>query len=47
MHEKVLAAVIRRDEPEALRVVEPLYGTGRHVCHIPEFAAPHLARPPM
>jgi hypothetical protein len=31
MGEEVLAAVIRRDEPEALGVVEPLHGACRHV----------------
>src|SRR5258708_17224329 len=31
MGEEVLAAVIRRNEPETLRVVEPLYGTCSHV----------------
>jgi hypothetical protein len=31
MREEVFAAVIRRDEAETLRVVEPLYGTCRHV----------------
>src|SRR5205085_8552913 len=30
MGEEILAAVIRRDEAEALRVVEPLYGTCSH-----------------
>jgi hypothetical protein len=29
--EEILAAVIRRDESETLRVVEPLYGTCSHV----------------
>jgi hypothetical protein len=32
MHEEILAAVIGRDEAEALGVVEPLYGTCTHVC---------------
>jgi hypothetical protein len=27
MREQVLAAAVRRDEPKALRIVEPLYGT--------------------
>ena len=31
MGEQILAAVIRRDESEALRVVEPLHGT---CCHV-------------
>src|SRR5207253_9648258 len=31
VHEEILAAVIGRDEAEALGVVEPLYGTGTHV----------------
>jgi len=31
MGEQVLAAVIRRNEPETLRVVEPLYGTCSNV----------------
>src|SRR5690348_8739760 len=30
--EKILAAVVRRDESEALGVVEPLHGT---CCHVP------------
>src|SRR5688572_29353168 len=32
MGKEILAAVIRRDESEALRVVEPLHGTCCH-CH--------------
>src|SRR6266550_4894199 len=32
MHEAVLAAALRRDEAEALGVVEPLHGTG-NACH--------------
>src|SRR5436853_571056 len=36
MGEEVLAAVIRRDESETLRVVEPLYGTCRHIYSIPD-----------
>jgi hypothetical protein len=31
MNEKILAAAFGRDEAEALRVVEPLYGTRCHV----------------
>src|SRR5262245_61866465 len=38
MREQVLSAVIRRDEPEALGVVEPLHGTCRHVIPSPEIA---------
>jgi hypothetical protein len=34
--EEILAAVIRRDESKALRIVEPLYGTCSHVISIPE-----------
>src|SRR5919205_2918117 len=30
VHEQVLARLIRRDEAEALVVVEPLHGSGRH-----------------
>src|SRR6516165_513434 len=30
MHEHVLAAITRSDEPKALRVVEPLHGSGCH-----------------
>src|SRR6266700_262017 len=33
MHEAVLAAVLGRDEAEALGVVEPLHGTG-DACHL-------------
>src|SRR5439155_18843491 len=36
MGEEILAAVIRRDESEALRVVEPLHGTCRHINSIPD-----------
>src|SRR5918999_1560234 len=39
MGKEILAAVIRRDEAEALRVVEPLHGTCRHVVSIPQIAA--------
>src|SRR5688572_18891784 len=39
MGKEILAAVIRRDESEPLRVVEPLHGTCRHVVSIPEIAA--------
>src|SRR5881394_3980329 len=35
MAEQILAAVVRRDESEALRVVEPLHGTGSHVYFLP------------
>jgi hypothetical protein len=31
MGEEILAAICRRDEAEALRVVEPLYGA---CCHV-------------
>src|SRR5918999_1367124 len=34
MGKEILAAVIRRDEAEALRVVEPLHGTCWHVVSI-------------
>src|SRR6266480_3112031 len=34
VHEEILAAVIGRDEAEALGVVEPLYGTCTHVCFL-------------
>jgi hypothetical protein len=34
VREEVLAAVVRRDEPEALRVVEPLHFACRHVGQI-------------
>jgi hypothetical protein len=34
MDEKVFAAVIRRDEAEALGVVEPLNGTCTHVISL-------------
>ena len=34
VNEKVLAAVIRRNEAEALGVVEPLNGTCTHVCFL-------------
>src|ERR1051325_2847231 len=33
MGEELLAAVIRRDEPEALGVVEPFHGACRHNCY--------------
>src|SRR5918994_1909122 len=33
MGEQILAAVVRRDESEALGVVEPLHGTCSHVIH--------------
>src|SRR5436190_23692735 len=33
MHEDVLAAALRRDETEALLIVEPLDLTGGHVSH--------------
>src|SRR5687768_2854584 len=36
MGEQILAAVIRRDESEALGVVEPLHGTCSHVYSLPE-----------
>jgi hypothetical protein len=36
MGEEILAAVIRRDESEAFRVVEPLHGPCRHVISILE-----------
>src|SRR4029079_15566914 len=36
MGEEILAAVIRRDESKALRVVEPLNGTCSHVVSIPK-----------
>ena len=39
MGEQVLAAVIGRDEAEALGVVEPLHGAVRHVISILEIAA--------
>src|SRR5437867_3125703 len=39
VHEAVLAAVLGRDEPEALGVIEPLHGTG-DACHL--FVAPSL-----
>src|SRR5260370_1363569 len=41
MREEILAAVIRRDEAETLRVVEPLYGTCSHVYSIPHSYATH------
>ena len=31
MREQVFAAAVRRDEPKSLRIVEPLYGTCRHL----------------
>jgi hypothetical protein len=34
MHEQVFAAVIRRDESETLRVVEPLHCACAHVCFL-------------
>src|SRR5207302_5854334 len=34
VHEEILAAVIGRDEAEALGVVEPLYGTCIHACFL-------------
>jgi hypothetical protein len=34
VNEEVFAAVIGRDEAEALGVVEPLYGTCTHVCFL-------------
>jgi hypothetical protein len=30
MHEQVLAAAVRRDEAEALGIVEPFHGSGCH-----------------
>src|SRR5476649_2334755 len=36
VHEQVLTAVVRRDEPVALVCVEPLDGSGCHICiHLP------------
>src|SRR4051812_35307285 len=35
MGKQILPAVIRRDEPETLGVVEPLHGTCSHVISIP------------
>src|SRR3954451_11146039 len=35
VHEDVVAAVGLRDEAVALRVVEPLHGSGCHVFHLP------------
>jgi hypothetical protein len=36
MAEQILPAVIRRDEPETLGVVEPLYCTVWHINPFPE-----------
>src|SRR4051794_11014559 len=44
MDEEVRARVVGRDEPEALVVVEPLHGAGRHLASPLRFAGPH-ARP--
>src|SRR4051812_14506220 len=36
VHEQVLPAVVRRDEPVTLVCVEPLDGSGCHICiHLP------------
>src|SRR5579862_1878614 len=36
VHEQVLTAVVRRDEPVTLVCVEPLDGSGCHICiHLP------------
>src|SRR4051794_8491717 len=35
MHEKVLALIVGRDEPEALLVAEPLDSSGCHGCSLP------------
>src|SRR5262249_61348161 len=35
VHEHVLAAITRSDEAKALRLVEPLHGSGCHKKHLP------------
>src|SRR5687768_7220957 len=45
MGKKILAAVIRRDESEALRIVEPLHGTCSHVISILNLLRARLSEP--
>src|SRR3954468_2679838 len=40
--EHVLAAVVRRDESEALRIIEPLHGPVRHCSHSPSGMHPSI-----
>src|ERR1700710_1987380 len=46
VHERVVRAVVRRDEAEALFGVEPLDGALRHVCLLRHGVGDRTSRPP-